>query len=192
MSSIAMPVTTLNGLAMITLGHLNSCCAQRKVRLLEELDMPHDINRCQRDADTRLTPPELRAIHPLEKSPVITDGALTTADLGALIAALTERYGQGLWVHGASTAERLRCAHWLHFAQGLAMPPLRKLILDKIEKSPRLFFVTPIAKGIAGKAKQSFIFPRSAKKSCWCNPLARGVQFAKPTPEPRPKTSIAI
>ena len=64
------------------------------------------------------------------------------------------------------------------------MPPLRQLILDKIEKLPRLFFVTSIAKGIAGKAKQSFIFPRSAEKSYWCNRLARGVQFAKPTPEP--------
>ena len=65
MSSIATPVTTLNGLAMITLDHLNSCCAQRRVWLLEELGMPHDINRCQRDADTRVAPPELCAIHPL-------------------------------------------------------------------------------------------------------------------------------
>ena len=65
MSSIAAPVTTLNGLAMITVDHLNSCCAQCIVRLIEELGMPHDINRCQRDADTRVAPPELRAIHPL-------------------------------------------------------------------------------------------------------------------------------
>ena len=94
MSSIATPVTTLNGLAMITVDHLNSCCAQRLVRLLEELGMPHDINRCQRDADTRLAPPELRAIQPLEKSPVITDGVLMVAEPGVIIGSLIECNGQ--------------------------------------------------------------------------------------------------
>ena len=159
-----MPVTTLNGLAMITLHHLNNSRSQRMVWLLEELGVPYDIKRYQRDAHTMLAPPELRAIHPLGKSPVITDGALTIAESGAIIEYLIERYGQGRLIPAAGTAERLRYTYWLHFAEGSAMPPLLlKLIFDKIEKSPMPFFVKPIAKGIAGKVKQSFIAPRIAE-----------------------------
>ncbi len=159
-----MSVTTLNGLAMITLHHLNNSRSQRMVWLLEELGVPYDIKRYQRDAHTMLAPPELRAIHPLGKSPVITDGALTIAESGAIIEYLIERYGQGRLIPAAGTAERLRYTYWLHFAEGSAMPPLLlKLIFDKIEKSPMPFFVKPIAKGIAGKVKQSFIAPRTAE-----------------------------
>ena len=149
---------------MITLHHLNNSRSQRMVWLLEELGVPYDIKRYQRDAHTMLAPPELRAIHPLGKSPVITDGALTIAESGAIIEYLIERYGQGRLIPAAGTAERLRYTYWLHFAEGSAMPPLLlKLIFDKIEKSPMPFFVKPIAKGIAGKVKQSFIAPRIAE-----------------------------
>ena len=149
---------------MITLHHLNNSRSQRMVWLLEELGVPYDIKRYQRDAHTMLAPPELRAIHPLGKSPVITDGALTIAESGAVIEYLIERYGQGRLIPAAGTAERLRYTYWLHFAEGSAMPPLLlKLIFDKIEKSPMPFFVKPIAKGIAGKVKQSFIAPRIAE-----------------------------
>ena len=149
---------------MITLHHLNNSRSQRILWLLEELGVPYDIKRYQRDAHTMLAPPELRAIHPLGKSPVITDGALTIAESGAIIEYLIERYGQGRLIPAAGTAERLRYTYWLHFAEGSAMPPLLlKLIFDKIEKSPMPFFVKPIAKGIAGKVKQSFIAPRIAE-----------------------------
>ena len=149
---------------MITLHHLNNSRSQRILWLLEELGVPYDIKRYQRDAHTMLAPPELRAIHPLGKSPVITDGALTIAESGAIIEYLIERYGQGRLIPTAGTAERLRYTYWLHFAEGSAMPPLLlKLIFDKIEKSPMPFFVKPIAKGIAGKVKQSFIAPRIAE-----------------------------
>ena len=149
---------------MITLHHLNNSRSQRIVWLLEELGLPYEIKRYQRDAKTMLAPPELRAVHPLGKSPVITDGDLTVAESGAIIEYLIERYGQGRLIPAAGTPERLRYTYWLHFAEGSAMPPLLlKLICDKIETSPMPFFIKPIAKGIAGKVKQSFITPRIAE-----------------------------
>ena len=149
---------------MITLHHLNNSRSQRIVWLLEELGLPYEIKRYQRDAKTMLAPPELRAIHPLGKSPVITDGDLTVAESGAIIEYLIERYGQGRLIPPAGTPERLRYTYWLHFAEGSAMPPLLlKLIFDKIETSPMPFFIKPIAKGIAGKVKKSFIAPRIAE-----------------------------
>ena len=149
---------------MITLHHLNNSRSQRIVWLLEELGLSYEIKLYQRDAKTMLAPPELRAIHPLGKSPVITDGDLTVAESGAIIEYLIERYGQGRLIPAAGTPERLRYTYWLHFAEGSAMPPLLlKLIFDKIETSPMPFFIKPIAKGIAGKVKQSFIAPRIAE-----------------------------
>jgi glutathione S-transferase len=148
---------------MITLHHLNNSRSQRILWLLEELGVPYEIKRYQRDAETMLAPPELRAIHPLGKSPVITDGELTVAESGAIIEYLIEHYGHGRLIPAAGTPQRLRYTYWLHFAEGTAMPPLLlKLIFDKIEKSPMPFFIRPIAKGIAGKVKASFVAPRIA------------------------------
>ena len=149
---------------MITLHHLNNSRSQRILWLLEELGVAYEIKRYQRDPQTMLAPPELRSIHPLGKSPVITDGELTIAESGAIIEYLIERYGQGRLIPAAGTPERLRFTHWLHFAEGSAMPPLLlKLVFDKVETSPMPFFAKPIAKAIAGKVKTSFVAPRIAK-----------------------------
>lgn len=146
---------------MIVVHHLNNSRSQRVLWLLEELQLAYEIQRYQRDPKTMLAPPSLRAIHPLGKSPVITDGALTVAESGAIIEYLLERYGQGRLIPGASTPERLRWTYWLHFAEGSAMPPLlMKLVFDKIESSPMPFFVRPIARGIAQKIKGIVITPQ--------------------------------
>ena len=133
--------------------------------LLEELGLPYDIKRYQRDAKTMLAPPELRAIHPLGKSPVLTDGNLTLAESGAIVEYLVEMYGNADSCatlspeHG--TPEYLRYRYWLHYAEGSLMSPLLlKLIFDKIERSPMPFFAKPIAKAISGKTKSSFILPQ--------------------------------
>lgn len=149
---------------MITLHHLNNSRSQRILWLLEELGVAYEIKRYQRDPQTMLAPPELRSIHPLGKSPVITDGELTIAESGAIIEYLIERYGQGRLIPAAGTPERLRFTYWLHFAEGSAMPPLLlKLVFDKVETSPMPFFAKPIAKAIAGKVKTSFVAPRIAE-----------------------------
>jgi glutathione S-transferase len=140
--------------------HLNNSRSQRVLWLLEELGVPYEVKPYQRDAATMLAPPSLRAVHPLGKSPVITDGDRTVAESGAIVEYLIEKYGNGRFVPPAGTPERLRYTYWLHYAEGSAMPPLlMKLVFDRIEGGPMPFFVRPIAKGIAGRVKETFIGP---------------------------------
>ena len=146
---------------MIVVHHLNNSRSQRILWLLEELGVPYEIKRYQRDAKTMLAPPELRAIHPLGKSPVITDGGLTLAESGAIVEYLADRYGAGTLMPAPGTPARLRCSYWLHYAEGSAMPPLLlKLIFRRIETAPAPFFVKPIARGIAHKVLHGFVDPQ--------------------------------
>ena len=145
---------------MIVVHHLNNSRSQRVLWLLEELGLAYEVKRYQRDAKTMLAPPELRAVHPLGKSPVIRDGAVTLAESGAILEYLVERHGAGRWAPAPGTPERLRYTYWMHFAEGSAMPPLlMKLIFERIEKAPMPFFVRPVARAIARRAKSSFIQP---------------------------------
>ena len=145
---------------MLTVHHLETSRSQRILWLLEELAVPYDIRLYRRDPVSRLAPAALKQIHPLGKSPVVTDGDTVVAESGAIIEYLVERYGNGRLVPAAGTPEKLRWTYWLHFAEGSAMPPLlMKLIFDKIESSPMPFFVKPVARGIASKVKNSFIMP---------------------------------
>lgn len=145
---------------MIVVHHLNNSRSQRILWLLEELGLPYEIKKYQRDPKTMLAPPELRAVHPLGKSPVITDGDITVAESGAIIEYLLETYGEGRLVPPAGTPDKRRFTYLLHYAEGSAMPPLLlKLVFDKVETSPMPFFAKPIAKGIAQKVKSSFIMP---------------------------------
>jgi glutathione S-transferase len=150
---------------MITVHHLNNSRSQRVLWLLEELGVPYEIQRYQRDAQTMMAPPELRRVHPLGKSPVITDDGLAEeglaiAESGAIIEYLVERYGGGRLMP-AGAPERLRYRYWLHYAEGSAMPPLLlKLVFDRIESGPVPFFVRPFAKAIAGRVKATLIEPQ--------------------------------
>ncbi len=149
---------------MIIVHHLNNSRSQRVLWLLEELGVPYEIRRYQRDPKTMLAPESLRAVHPLGKSPVITDGALTLAESGAIIEYLVDRYGDGRLAPAPGTPERLRYTYWLHYAEGSAMPPLLlKLVFDRIEQTPMPFFAKPVARAIAGRAKSSFIEPQIAR-----------------------------
>jgi glutathione S-transferase len=145
---------------MIIVHHLNNSRSQRVLWLLEELAVDYDVKRYQRDAKTMLAPAELRKVHPLGKSPVISDGDLTLAESGAIIEYLADRYGNGRLAPPAGTSGRLRYSYWIHFAEGTAMPPLLlKLVFDRIEKAPAPFFVRPIARAIANRAKSTFVQP---------------------------------
>ncbi|WP_296001663.1 glutathione S-transferase [Rugamonas sp.] len=146
---------------MITVHHLNNSRSQRVLWLLEELGLEYQIVRYQRDPQTMLAPPELRAIHPLGKSPVITDAGATVAESGAIVEYLLDRYGHGRLVPAAGTPERLRWTYFLHYAEGSAMTPLLlKLVFDRVETSPAPFFVKPIARAIARKVKGTYISPQ--------------------------------
>ena len=145
---------------MITVHHLNNSRSQRVLWLLEELGLPYEIQKYERDAKTMLAPASLREVHPLGKSPVITDDGVTVAESGAIIEYLVERYGNGRLAPAIGTPERLRWRYWLHFAEGTAMPPLLlKLIFEKIPRSPMPFFVKPIARGICAKVLAMMVEP---------------------------------
>ena len=146
---------------MIIVHHLNNSRSQRILWLLEELDVEYQIKRYERDPQTMLAPASLLAVHPLGKSPVITDDDLTIAESGAIVEYLINRYSNGRLVPDRDSKDYLRYIYWLHFAEGSAMSPLlMKLVFDRIEHSPMPFFVKPIARGIAQKVKTSFIQPQ--------------------------------
>jgi len=145
---------------MITLHHLENSRSQRVLWLLEELGLPYEVRRYARNPKTMLAPPELARVHPLGKSPVITDGEVTVAESGAIVEYLLDTYGRGRLRPGAGTPERRQFTYWLHFAEGSAMPPLlMKLVFDKVRSAPVPFFVKPVVKGIADKVTKSFIAP---------------------------------
>ena len=145
---------------MITVHHLNNSRSQRVLWLLEELEVPYEIVRYQRDPRTMLAPPELKRVHALGKSPVITDGALTVAESGAIVEYLVERHGHGRLKPPAGSDEALRWRYWLHFAEGTAMPPLLlKLVFERVKTAPMPFFAKPIARGIADKALGLMVEP---------------------------------
>jgi glutathione S-transferase len=145
---------------MIVVHHLNNSRSQRVLWLLEELGVPYEVKRYQRDAKTMLAPPALRAVHPLGKSPVIEDAGQVLAESGAIIEYLAERYGEGRLAPAARTPEYLRYRYWMHFAEGTAQPPLLlKLLFDRVEKGPMPFFVRPVARAIAQRAKSGYVQP---------------------------------
>lgn len=146
---------------MIVVHHLNNSRSQRVLWLLEELGVEYELRKYQRDPSTMLAPPELRAIHPLGKSPVITDGDLTLAESGAIVEYLADRYGNGRLARPHGSPERVRYTYWLHYAEGSAMPPqLMKLIFDRLVAAPMPFFVRPIVRRIRQSVMSSFIGPQ--------------------------------
>lgn len=144
---------------MLQLHHLNNSRSQRILWLLEELQIPYELQTYQRDTKTMLAPPALRALHPLGKSPLISDEGLILAESGAIIQYLCEQYGPQ-WIPAKGTEDYWQYHYWLHFAEGSLMPPmLLKLVMDKIRTNPMPFFIRPIARGIADKVMKAFVSP---------------------------------
>lgn len=144
---------------MITLHHLNNSRSQRILWLLEELGVEYEIKFYQRDAKTNLAPDSLKAVHPLGKSPVITDGDITVAESGAIIEYLTHTY-QPAWYPALGTAENRQFSYWMHFSEGTLMTQmLIKMMFDKVKMSPMPIIVKSIAKMIANKAIAAYAGP---------------------------------
>ena len=145
---------------MVTVHHLNDSRSQRVLWLLEELGVEYELVRYQRDPKTMLAPPELLAVHPLGKSPVIVDAGATLAESGAIIEYLVRRYGGGRLIPPESSPERLRYTYWLHYAEGSAMPPLLlKLVFSRVATAPAPWPVSAIARRIAGSVVDTFVDP---------------------------------
>jgi glutathione S-transferase len=147
---------------MILVHHLNNSRSQRVLWLLEELGLEYEVKRYERDPKTMLAPASLKAIHPLGKSPVITDGGNTLAESGAIVEYLVDRYGQGRLKPPEGSPERLRYTYWMHYAEGSAMPPLLMgLVAARIRSAHAPFFVRPIVRGVAAKLQDSFVGPQT-------------------------------
>ena len=119
---------------MLTIHHLGNSRSQRILWLLEELGVDYEIKRYERDKSTSLAPPALLAIHPLGKSPVITDGELTVAESGAIVEYLVSKYDDGRLLPPDGSSERRAYTYWLHYAEGTFAPlMIISLIMGRID-----------------------------------------------------------
>jgi glutathione S-transferase len=144
---------------VIVVHHLENSRSQRVLWLLEELGLDYEVRRYERDKQTSLAPPELKAIHPLGKSPVISDDGTVIAETGAIIEHVVERYGNGRLIPAPGSAERRRYIYWLHAAEGTVMPLLvMTLVFNRVETGTP-WLVRPIAKAISGQVKAAYLEP---------------------------------
>ena len=132
---------------MLVVHHLNDSRSQRVLWLLEELGLPYEIKHYQRDATTRLAPPELKAVHMLGKSPVLSDGDTTVIESGAIVDYVIRRHGNGRLQPAAGTTDFEAYQQWLHYAEGSAMLPfLLKLYVSRLGEAG-----APLAPRIEGE-----------------------------------------
>jgi glutathione S-transferase len=109
---------------MLKIHHLNNSRSQRILWLLEEIGAPYEIVHYKRGTPIPLAPPELKAVHPLGKSPVLTDGDKTIAESGAIVEYLIDTYGKGRFKPKAGSDDYWKYVEWMHYAEGSAMLPL--------------------------------------------------------------------
>jgi len=146
---------------MIVVHHLNNSRSQRVLWLLEELGVPYELQRYQRDSQTMFAPPAMKAVHPLGKSPIVTDGDQVLAESGAIIEHLSDRYAEGRLARAHGSAERFRYIYWLHYAEGSVMSPLLlKLVFDRIAQAPMPFFARPIVRTVCARTMDAFVGPQ--------------------------------
>jgi glutathione S-transferase len=164
---------------LITVHHLNNSRSQRVLWLLEELGCRYEVIRYERDRKTMLAPKSLRDIHPLGKSPVITDNGRTIAETGAIIDYIIDQYGSGRLVPPPHTDDRLRYNYWMHYAEGSAMTPLLlKLVFTRIPaNAPGL--MRGIVKSVMAKAQERLSDPQIKQHlDYWDNELSKSEWFA--------------
>ncbi|UPG73723.1 glutathione S-transferase [Roseomonas gilardii subsp. gilardii] len=162
---------------MLTIHHLNNSRSQRVLWLLEELGVPYEVKRYERDPQTILAPPELRAVHPLGKSPVLTEDGMVLAETGAIVEYILDRHGGGRLQPAKDGPHWWPCRHWMHHAEGSAMPPL-VMTLQLNRAAER---VPPEAGAALAKIRDGFVAPGLERmKQYWNDALAETGWFAGP------------
>ncbi len=163
---------------MLTVHHLNNSRSQRVLWLLEELGVPYEIVRYQRQPDMR-APAELRAIHPLGKSPVITDNGNTIAESGAIAEYIIDTYGKGRLIPPPNTPERLRYTYWLHYAEGSAMSPLLLKLLFTLMPKRAPALLRPLVRKVSNQALTTLVNPQLKQHmEYWEGELGKSEWFA--------------
>lgn len=143
---------------MITVHHLENSRSQRVLWLLEELGVPYEVKRYERDKKTNLAPKQLLKVHPLGKSPVIEDNGSVIAETGAIIEHIIENHGGGRLSPVKGTEDYRRYKYWIHAAEGSYMPPLvLALMLNRMETAKMPFFAKPIAKKLTQGVRDSYL-----------------------------------
>ena len=146
----------------LTVHHLNNSRSQRVLFMLEELGVPYEMKHYRRDPRTMLAPASLRAIHPLGKSPIVTDGATTIAETGAIMEYLAATYDDGTLMPPAGTEERRRVTYYLHYAEGSLMPlMLLSLVFGRLPKQAP-FLLRPLLRKVSAGADAQFMGPQIA------------------------------
>lgn len=145
---------------MIVVHHLENSRSQRILWLLEELGADYEVRRYNRDTQTMLAPPELKAVHPLGKSPLISDGDTVIAESGAIVEHLVERFDDGTLAPARDSAHFPTYRQWLHYAEGSIMPLLvMRLIFGQLPKqAPKL--MRPLMRGVESNVMAKFLGPQ--------------------------------
>jgi glutathione S-transferase len=164
---------------MITIHHLENSRSQRVLWLLEELGIAYTVKRYERNTETMLAPPELRAIHPLGKSPVLDEDGLIVAETGAIFEYVIDTHADGRLRPARGTDAARAYTYWLHYAEGSAMSPLLlKLVFANMPARAPLL-LRPLVKGIAAKAQNNFVDPQLAAHTAhWEDELSKTPWFA--------------
>jgi glutathione S-transferase len=165
---------------MITVHHLENSRSQRVLWMLEELGLDYEVKPYKREPSMQ-APASLRAVHPLGKSPVITDEGRTLAESGAILEYLVEAYGKGRFAPAPGTPERLHYTYFLHYAEGSLMPLLfMKLVFNRIpERVP--WMMRPVAKAISSGADKTLLGPQITNHFAFLEgELAKREWFAGP------------
>lgn len=147
---------------MLTVHHLNQSRSHRILWLLEELGLPYDVMYYRREK-SMLAPEALKKVHPLGKSPIITDGALTLAESGAIIDYIEDRYDSAflLTPQDSRSDEWVRYRYWLHYAEGSLMPLLvMKLIFGMLGKAPVPLLARPIGAAVGKGVSHKYLDPQ--------------------------------
>ncbi|MEF2548395.1 glutathione S-transferase [Aurantimonas sp. E1-2-R+4] len=146
---------------MITIHHLNNSRSQRVLWLLEELGVAYEVKRYERTKDMQ-APKELKQIHPLGKSPVLTEDGRTIAETGAIVEYILARYGNGRLMPAEGTDDYWNARHFLHYAEGSAMPPLFLILILQMIPERAPFFIRPILKTSLAKVDAMLVRPQIA------------------------------
>ena len=166
---------------MITLHYLNNSRAQRILWILEELELDYEIKTYERDPITIMAPDSLLKVHPLGKSPVITDDQtqITLAESGAIIEYLVDTYSSDLLKPSKQQPAYWQYVYWLHYAEGSLMPPLlMSLVFNKMKEAKMPFFIKPIAKMLVNKVMGAFVSPNLKKHMSYMDAhLAKNTWF---------------
>ncbi len=163
---------------MLIVHHLENSRSQRVLWLLEELGVPYEVKRYERNPKTSLAPKELLDIHPLGKSPLLEDDGEIIAETGAIFEYILDQYGNGRLRPEAGTKAARQLTYWLHYAEGSAMSPLlMKLVFSVMpQRAPAL--MKPLVRSVTSKAQAGFVDPQlKSHIGYWASTLSQSEWF---------------